>query len=120
MDKTASATITNICAISIAAILGVLTRTSVNLLFGPTRTGILSVNDILFADLASNFLGCFVLGCHVVVKERVTIPEALALAISTGYAGSVTSTLAALAAVRRASDDCVLRLAVLTYQVVYM
>lgn len=98
MDKIASATVTNTCAISIAAILGVLTRTSVNLLFGPTSAGILSVNDILFVDLAANFLGCFVLGCHVVVKERVTIPEALALAISTGYAGSVTSTLAASAA----------------------
>lgn len=85
--------ITNVSAISTAAILGVLTRTSINLLFGPTRAGILSVDDVLFVDLAANVLGCFVLGCYTILKEQVDIPGALSLAVATGYAGSVTSTL---------------------------
>lgn len=86
------ATIISVLAISIAAILGVLTRVSVNSLFGPVGAEISSSEDIVFYDLAANVLGCFVMGCHTSVKEHFNFPGPLSLAISTGYAGSVTST----------------------------
>lgn len=85
--------LSNFLGISVAAILGVLTRVYVNSLFGPERLEITSPEDTLFYDLPSNILGCFFLGAFNSLKSHISIPSLLGLALSTGYAGSVTSTL---------------------------
>lgn len=91
MVHVSSLNIINGLAIGIAAILGVLTRAYINSLFGPDLAEISSSEDVVFYDLAANVLGCFIMGCHLSVKEQFDLPGPLALAVSTGYAGSVTS-----------------------------
>lgn len=83
--------IANILAISSAAILGVLTRVNVDALFGPTGLSITSRDTLLFYDLPANALGCFLLGAFNALNTRVAIHPLIKLAVSTGYAGSVTS-----------------------------
>lgn len=81
-----------VLVISTSSIFGVLTRVFLNHVFGP-RGASLSSRDvsILFFDLPANLLGCFILGAFSKLKTTVTVPALLVLAISTGYAGSVTS-----------------------------
>lgn len=83
--------VVDILAISSAAVLGVLTRVNVDSLFGPSGASITSRDTLLFYDLPANVLGCFVLGAFNVLKSRVAIHPLINLAVSTGYAGSVTS-----------------------------
>lgn len=78
-------------SISIAAILGVLTRIGVNDLFGPGVLGVSSSTSALFSDMPANVFGCFVLGLTNSLKSEGRLPVLLGIAISTGYAGSVTS-----------------------------
>lgn len=85
-------TIISALSISIAAMLGVLTRMWINSLFGPEGVNISASDSIVFYDLAANVLGCFVMGFHGSWKMAVKWSPATNLAISTGYAGSVTST----------------------------
>lgn len=84
-------TVINTFAIGIAAFFGALTRVSLNSVFGPDGAEISSGDKIVFYDLAANVFGCFVLGCHVSLKQHLRMPGPLSLAISTGYAGSVTT-----------------------------
>lgn len=79
------------CAIAAAAPLGVLTRVFVNPLFGPDGLSITGSNVAMFYDLPANMLGAFILGLLNGIKLRCAVPPLLALAVSTGYAGSVTS-----------------------------
>lgn len=81
-----------VMTLSTAAVLGVLTRRSLNLVFGPDVADVTSLRTALFYDLPSNVLGSFVLGAFTTMKTRVTIAPVVTVAVSTGYAGSVTST----------------------------
>lgn len=83
--------VTNILTVSSAAVLGVLTRINVDALFGPSGESITSPDTLLFFDLPANMVGCFVLGAFNAFKARVATHPLIVLAISTGYAGSLTS-----------------------------
>lgn len=83
--------VTNIFAISAAAVLGVLTRAFVSSLFDQDGARVTSTTSSVFVDLPANVLGCFVLGSFTTLKARFFIPSSLSIAISTGYAGSLTS-----------------------------
>lgn len=83
--------VADVLAVSSAAVLGVLTRTNVDSLFGPSGAAITSRDMLLFYDLPANMLGCFVLGAFNALRSRVAVHPLIVLAVSTGYAGSVTS-----------------------------
>lgn len=84
--------VVEVLAISSAAILGVLLRVNVNRLFGPTAASVTSPKSHLFYDLPANVLGCLIMGLLNGFKSKRKVNALLSLAVSTGFAGSVTST----------------------------
>ncbi|KAF8026612.1 hypothetical protein BT93_F3181 [Corymbia citriodora subsp. variegata] len=74
-------------------ILGVLNRYLLQNLFGPRIAGVTSDQTILYLDLPSNMVGSFLMGwLGVVFKEDVSsISEYLAIGLTTGYLGSLTT-----------------------------
>lgn len=79
--------------VSGAAILGVLTRIGVSRLFGPEHASVTSNSSALFLDLPSNAVGCFFIGFYDEFKHDVHgFSPSIALGLTTGYFGSVTST----------------------------
>ncbi|KAJ1380274.1 putative fluoride ion transporter CrcB [Sesbania bispinosa] len=83
------------CMAHLAAfgILGVLTRYLLQKLFGPGVAGVTSNHTILYLDLPSNMIGSFFMGWFgVVFKGDISrVSEHLAIAITTGYLGSLTT-----------------------------
>ncbi|XP_054784152.1 fluoride export protein 1-like [Prosopis cineraria] len=83
------------CLIHLAVfgILGVLTRYLLQKLFGPKIAGVTSDQTILYPDLPSNMVGSFLMGWFgVVFKEDISnVSEHLAIALTTGYLGSLTT-----------------------------
>ncbi|KAI9085221.1 hypothetical protein K1719_032744 [Acacia pycnantha] len=83
------------CLIHLAVfgILGVLTRYLLQKLFGPGVAGVTSDQTLLYLDLPSNMVGSFLMGWFgVVFKGDISrVSEHLAIAISTGYLGSLTT-----------------------------
>ncbi|KAK4274043.1 hypothetical protein QN277_017335 [Acacia crassicarpa] len=83
------------CLIHLAVfgILGVLTRYLLQKLFGPGVAGVTSDRTLLYLDLPSNMVGSFLMGWFgVVFKGDISrVSEHLAIAISTGYLGSLTT-----------------------------
>ncbi|XP_027368365.1 fluoride export protein 2-like [Abrus precatorius] len=79
--------------LSVFGILGVLTRYILQKLFGPGLAGVTSDETILYLDLPSNMVGSFFMGWFgVVFKADISrISEHLAIAITTGYLGSLTT-----------------------------
>ncbi|KAK9903650.1 hypothetical protein M0R45_001072 [Rubus argutus] len=74
-------------------ILGVLTRYLLQKLFGPGVAGVTSDQTILYLALPSNMIGSFLMGwCGVVFKEDISyVSDFLAIGLTTGYLGSLTS-----------------------------
>ncbi|KAK7321071.1 hypothetical protein VNO77_31239 [Canavalia gladiata] len=79
--------------LSVFGILGVLTRYILQKLFGPGLAGVTSDKTILYLDLPSNMVGSFFMGWFgVVFKADISrVSEHLAIAITTGYLGSLTT-----------------------------
>ncbi|XP_021900722.1 uncharacterized protein LOC110816722 isoform X1 [Carica papaya] len=83
------------CLIHLAVfgILGVLTRYLLQKLFGPGVARLTSDQSILYLDLPSNMVGSFLMGWWgVVFKEDISrISDFLAIGLTTGYLGSLTT-----------------------------
>nr|KYP65558.1 UPF0695 membrane protein C977.11/PB8B6.06c family [Cajanus cajan] len=83
------------CMVQMAVfgILGVLTRYLLQKLFGPGVASVTSNQTILYLDLPSNMIGSFLMGWFgVVFKVDISrVSEHLAIAITTGYLGSLTT-----------------------------
>ncbi|KAI4337782.1 hypothetical protein L6164_016157 [Bauhinia variegata] len=83
------------CLVQLAVfgILGVLTRYLLQKLFGPGVADVTSDNTFLYLDLPSNMFGSFLMGWFgVVFKGDITrVSEHLAIALTTGYLGSLTT-----------------------------
>ncbi|KAF7816890.1 fluoride export protein 2-like [Senna tora] len=79
--------------LAVFGILGVLTRYLLQKLFGPGVAGVTSDQTILYLDLPSNMVGSFLMGWFgVVFKGDIShVSEHLAIAITTGYLGSLTT-----------------------------
>ncbi|KAJ1406727.1 putative fluoride ion transporter CrcB [Sesbania bispinosa] len=84
-----------LCLIHLAVfgILGVLTRYILDKLFGPAIGRVTSDQTILYLDLPSNMVGSFMMGWFgVLFKEDISnVSEYLAIALTTGYLGSLTT-----------------------------
>ncbi|KAL3689333.1 hypothetical protein R1sor_015642 [Riccia sorocarpa] len=74
-------------------IIGVLIRYGLENLFGPPVGGVTSNNGALFNDLPANMLGSFFMGwVGVVFKKDISLfSEHLAVGLSTGLMGSITT-----------------------------
>ncbi|KAL3682977.1 hypothetical protein R1sor_000999 [Riccia sorocarpa] len=74
-------------------IIGVLIRYGLESLFGPPVAGVTSNNGALFNDLPANMLGSFFMGwVGVVFKKNISVfSEHLAVGLSTGLMGSITT-----------------------------
>ncbi|XWS25187.1 hypothetical protein CRYUN_Cryun27aG0048300 [Craigia yunnanensis] len=83
------------CLIHLAAfgILGVLTRYLLERLFGPSISGVTSNQTIVYPNLPSNMVGSFLMGWWgVVFKGEISqVSDILAIGLTTGYLGSVTT-----------------------------
>uniref|UniRef100_M4DK91 Fluoride ion transporter CrcB n=1 Tax=Brassica campestris TaxID=3711 RepID=M4DK91_BRACM len=83
------------CLIHLAVfgILGAITRYLLQKLFGPSVARVTSDGSILYLDLPSNMVGSFLMGWFgVVFKADITrVSEFLAIGLSTGYLGSLTT-----------------------------
>ncbi|XP_057728466.1 uncharacterized protein LOC130944253 [Arachis stenosperma] len=83
------------CMIHMAVfgILGVLTRYLLQKLFGPGEANLTSNKTVLYLDLPANMIGSFLMGWFgVVFKADISqVSEHLAIAITTGYLGSLTT-----------------------------
>ncbi|GMH00273.1 hypothetical protein Nepgr_002112 [Nepenthes gracilis] len=79
--------------LSVFGILGVLTRYVLQKLFGPGRLGVTSSTSILYLDLPSNMVGSFLMGWFgVVFKGDISRrSDQLAIGLTTGYLGSLTT-----------------------------
>ncbi|KAK8470617.1 hypothetical protein PHAVU_003G010800 [Phaseolus vulgaris] len=79
--------------LAVFGILGVLTRYSLQKLFGPGIGNVTSNQTLLYLDLPSNMVGSFLMGWFgVVFKGDIShVSEHLAIAITTGYLGSLTT-----------------------------
>ncbi|KAF8088380.1 hypothetical protein N665_0544s0025 [Sinapis alba] len=83
------------CLIHLAVfgIVGAITRYMLQKLFGPTVARVTNDGSILYLDLPSNMVGSFLMGWFgVVFKADITrVSEYLAIGLSTGYLGSLTT-----------------------------
>ncbi|XWS15094.1 hypothetical protein CRYUN_Cryun35bG0064600 [Craigia yunnanensis] len=83
------------CLIHLAVfgILGVLTRYLLERLFGPSDLGVTSNQTIVYPNLPSNMVGSFLMGwLGVVFKGDISqVSDILAIGLTTGYLGSVTT-----------------------------
>ncbi|KAF3559769.1 hypothetical protein F2Q69_00010449 [Brassica cretica] len=79
--------------LAVFGILGAVTRYMLQKLFGPTVAQVTSDRSILFLDLPANMVGSFLMGWFgVVFKADMTrVSEFLAIGLSTGYLGSLTT-----------------------------
>ncbi|XP_065846875.1 fluoride export protein 1-like isoform X2 [Euphorbia lathyris] len=79
--------------LSVFGILGVLTRYLLQKLFGPSVAGVTSDHSILYLDLPSNMVGSFLMGWWGVVfkPDIARVSDHLAIGLTTGYLGSVTT-----------------------------
>ncbi|CAL5202941.1 unnamed protein product [Lathyrus oleraceus] len=79
--------------LAVFGILGVLTRYLLQKLFGPGVANVTSNHTILYLDLPSNMIGSFLMGWFGVEfkKDISHVSEHLAIGITTGYLGSLTT-----------------------------
>ncbi|KAL3737366.1 hypothetical protein ACJRO7_026180 [Eucalyptus globulus] len=79
--------------LAVFGILGVLTRYLLQKLFGPAVAGVTSDTTILYLDLPSNMVGSFLMGWFgVVFKQDISeVSDFLAIGLSSGYLGSLTT-----------------------------
>ncbi|XAR62605.1 hypothetical protein NMG60_11017430 [Bertholletia excelsa] len=83
------------CLIHLAVfgILGVLTRYLLEKLFGPEVIGATSDESYMYPDLPSNMVGSFLMGWWGIVfkGDLIRISDHLAIGLTTGYLGSLTT-----------------------------
>ncbi|XP_019433153.1 PREDICTED: fluoride export protein 2-like isoform X2 [Lupinus angustifolius] len=80
--------------LAVFGIFGVLTRYFLQKLFGPGNAAVTSNHTLLYLDLPSNMVGSFLMGWFgVVFKGDIisNVSEHIAIAITTGYLGSLTT-----------------------------
>ncbi|KAK4766060.1 hypothetical protein SAY87_007702 [Trapa incisa] len=79
--------------LAVFGILGVLTRYLLQKLFGPSVAQLTSDGTVLYLDLPSNMVGSFLMGWFGIVfkKDISKISDYLAIGLSTGYLGSLTT-----------------------------
>ncbi|KAJ8541695.1 hypothetical protein K7X08_002511 [Anisodus acutangulus] len=79
--------------LAVLGILGVLLRYGLQKLFGPGIVGATSDHSYMYLDLSSNMVGSFLMGWFgVVFKEDISrISSQLAIGLSTGFLGSLTT-----------------------------
>ncbi|CAM8914281.1 unnamed protein product [Rhodiola kirilowii] len=79
--------------LSVCGIFGVITRHLLQKLFGPEVAGVTSNGSILYLDLPSNMVGSFLMGWWgIVLKGDISaMSEHLAIGLTTGYLGSLTT-----------------------------
>lgn len=79
--------------LAVFGILGVLLRYGLQILFGPGIVGATSDHSYMYLDLPSNMVGSFLMGWFgVVFKEDISrISSQLAIGLSTGFLGSLTT-----------------------------
>ncbi|XVF64617.1 hypothetical protein PTKIN_Ptkin09bG0182600 [Pterospermum kingtungense] len=79
--------------LSVFGILGVLTRYLLEKLFGPSVSGVTSDKTIVYPNLPSNMVGSFLMGWWGVVfkGDICQVSDILAIGLTTGYLGSVTT-----------------------------
>lgn len=79
--------------LAVFGILGVLTRYLLQKLFGPGIAGVTSDESILYLDLPSNMVGSFLMGWFgIVFKGDISrVSDFLAIGLSTGFLGSLTT-----------------------------
>ncbi|KAG8491769.1 hypothetical protein CXB51_015076 [Gossypium anomalum] len=79
--------------LSVFGILGVFTRYLLEKLFGPSLLGVTSNETIVYPNLPSNMVGSFLMGWWgVVFKGDISqVSDILAIGLTTGYLGSVTT-----------------------------
>ncbi|KAL3026453.1 hypothetical protein AAZX31_04G232100 [Glycine max] len=79
--------------LAVFGILGVFSRYLLQKLFGPGVAHVTSDQSILYVDLPSNMIGSFLMGWFGVVfkGDIINVSEHLAVAITTGYLGSLTT-----------------------------
>ncbi|XP_038697838.1 fluoride export protein 1-like [Tripterygium wilfordii] len=83
-----------IAHLGIFGILGVLARYLLQKLFGPGVANVTGDHSILYLDLPSNMIGSFLMGwLGVVFKEDISsgVSDFLAIGLSTGFLGSLTT-----------------------------
>lgn len=85
--------ITYLLALAVFGILGVLARYGLQKLFGPGEIGATSDQSYMYLDLPSNMVGSFLMGwLGVVFKGDISkISDQLAVGLSTGFLGSLTT-----------------------------
>ncbi|KAL6512034.1 hypothetical protein OROGR_021631 [Orobanche gracilis] len=85
--------ITCLLSLAVFGILGVLTRYCLQILFGPDVVGATSNESYMYLDLPSNMVGSFLMGwLGVVFKgDILKISDQLALGLTTGFLGSLTT-----------------------------
>lgn len=79
--------------LAVFGILGVLTRYLLQKLFDPSVADVTSDHSILYLDLPSNMVGSFLMGWFgIVFKADISgLSDQLAIGLSTGYLGSLTT-----------------------------
>ncbi|KAF8097826.1 hypothetical protein N665_0280s0028 [Sinapis alba] len=79
--------------LAVFGILGAVTRYMLQKLFGPTAAQVTSDGSILYLDLPANMVGSFLMGWFGVVfkADKARFSEFLAIGLSTGYLGSLTT-----------------------------
>ncbi|XP_019160603.1 PREDICTED: fluoride export protein 2-like [Ipomoea nil] len=79
--------------LAVFGILGVLLRYALQKLFGPGNIGATSDRSYMYVDLPSNMVGSFLMGWFgVVFKGQISkISDQLAIGLSTGFLGSLTT-----------------------------
>ncbi|XP_022964422.1 fluoride export protein 2 [Cucurbita moschata] len=85
--------VTCLVHLAVFGILGVLTRYGLQKLFGPENANVTNNETILYPDLPSNMVGSFLMGWWgVVFKGDISgISDYLAIGLTTGYLGSLTT-----------------------------
>ncbi|PIA26998.1 hypothetical protein AQUCO_08400039v1 [Aquilegia coerulea] len=85
--------ISSLLHLAVFGILGVFTRYLLQKLFGPQVAGVTSDETLLYLDLPSNMVGSFLMGwLGVVFKGDISrISDLLAIGLTTGYLGSLTT-----------------------------
>ncbi|ESQ52890.1 hypothetical protein EUTSA_v10016628mg [Eutrema salsugineum] len=85
--------ISSLIHLAVFGILGAITRYLLQKLFGPTGARVTSDGSILYLDLPSNMVGSFLMGWFGVVfkADIARVSEFLAIGLSTGYLGSLTT-----------------------------
>ncbi|GJP84184.1 hypothetical protein CLOP_g14272 [Closterium sp. NIES-67] len=75
------------------AILGVLIRYGLEILFGPEVAHVTDDEQTVFIDLPANIVGCFIMGVVGVAAKRhiSAYSEHLAIGLATGLCGSITT-----------------------------